>query len=103
MTIVVSTASWFSLVAASTFPNGPFLAWSHRGVCPHLTQEHLVSWNLGLPRARMVKTLMLGHSFPSVLCFTHAILAKLFHLSLGVFHQDVLVNMFVGNDCPQDD
>lgn len=74
MTTDVSTASWFSLVAASAFPDVALLglAGPHRSVGPQLTQELLVSWNRGLPRTCMVGALMLEYRLFSVIRFTCA-------------------------------
>lgn len=67
----VSTARWFSFMAVSTLPHIALLwpCWLHHGLCPHLTQESLVSWSLGLPRVHVMEILSQDRVFPC--CMFH--------------------------------
>ena len=50
--------------------------WLHHGLCPHLTQESLVSWYLGLPRAHVMEILSRDRVFPC--CMFHPCQINLF-------------------------
>lgn len=96
MPIDVSMASWFSLVAVSTFLSVPLPRPCMAGLwCLPLTDSRASSV-LGL---RATQSL---YSDASIIVFTLSYvlpmpnLTKLFQLSLGAFHHDVLVKMSLG-------